>query len=69
MPCLIIHKTLSKQCLSQLHQQCSCMEADLKGHEINLEDAFPIQFPFGTGGPNLGKKKKVEVSNEACLRH
>ena len=41
----------------------------LKGHEVNLEDAFPIQFPFGTGGPNLGKKRKVEVSNEACLRH
>mgnify|MGYP006194651551 CR=1 FL=1 len=41
----------------------------LKGHEVNLEDAFPIQFPFGTGGPNLGKKRKVEVSTKACLRH
>jgi hypothetical protein len=41
----------------------------VKGHEINLEDAFPIQFPFCTGGPSLGKKRKVEVSNEACLKH
>ena len=31
--------------------------SSLKGHEINLEDAFPIQIPFGTGGPNCGKKK------------
>ncbi len=41
----------------------------LKGHEIKLEDAFSIQFPFGSGGSNLGKKRKVEISNEACLRH
>ncbi len=40
-----------------------------KEHEIKLEYAFPIQFPFGSGGPNLGKKCKVEVSYEACLRH
>ncbi len=31
----------------------------LKGHEVNHEDAFPIQFPFGIGGPNLGKKEKL----------
>ena len=36
----------------------------LKGHEINLEDA-PIQFLFGTGGPNCGEKRKIDVSNEA----
>ena len=30
----------------------------LRGHEINLEDMFPIQFPFGSGGPTLGKKEK-----------
>ena len=41
----------------------------LKGHEIKLKDAFPTQFPFGSGGPNLGKKRKAEVSSEACLRH
>ncbi len=41
----------------------------LRGHEINLEDAFPIQFPFGYGGPNLCKKRLVGVSNEACLKH
>jgi len=41
----------------------------LKGREVNLENAFPIQFPFGSGGPNLSKKRKVDVSNEACLRH
>jgi hypothetical protein len=41
----------------------------LKSHEINLEDAFPIQFPFGTGGPDPGKSRKVPVSVEECLRH
>ena len=41
----------------------------LRGHEINLEDMFPIQFPFGSGGPTLGKKRKVDVSNEACIRY
>jgi YHS domain-containing protein len=30
----------------------------LKSHEINLEDVFPIQFPFGTGGPDLGVSRK-----------
>ena len=41
----------------------------LRGHEINLEDMFPIQFPFSSGGPTLGKKRKVDVSNESCIRH
>lgn len=41
----------------------------LKAHEINLEDAFPIQFPFGTGGPSPGIDRKVAVSIEACLGH
>ena len=41
----------------------------LKSHEINLEDAFPIQFPFGLGGPVPHIKRKVPVSIEACLRH
>jgi hypothetical protein len=41
----------------------------LKSHEINLEDVFPIQFPFGTGGPDLGVSRKNPVSIEECLRH
>ena len=41
----------------------------LKSHEVHLEDVFPIQFPFGLGGPNPGVKRKVPVSEEACLRH
>ena len=41
----------------------------LKSHEIHLEDMFPIQFPFGTGGPDLGIPRKVPVSIEECLRH
>lgn len=41
----------------------------LKAHEINLEDAFPIQFPFGIGGPNPSIARKVPVSTEACLEH
>jgi hypothetical protein len=41
----------------------------LKSHEINLEDVFPIQFPFGRGGPNLGVDRRVKVSTESCLKH
>lgn len=42
----------------------------IRGHEVNLEDAFPMQFPFGLGGPNhLGGKRRVPVSFEECLRH
>eukprot|EP00956_Cyclotella_meneghiniana_P043420 scaffold269642_cov156-Cyclotella_meneghiniana.AAC.1 len=41
----------------------------LKSHEIDLEDVLPIQFPFGLGGPNPGEKRKVPVSEEACLKH
>jgi hypothetical protein len=41
----------------------------LKSHEINLEDVFPVQFPFGMGGPDLGIARKVPVSVEECLRH
>jgi hypothetical protein len=39
----------------------------LKSHEIeiNLEDAFPVQFLLGSGNPNLGTKCKVDVSNKA----
>ncbi len=40
----------------------------LKGHETDLEDMFPIQFPLGSEGPTLGKKRKVDVSNEACIQ-
>ena len=29
----------------------------LRGQKINLEDMFPIQFSFGSGGPTLGKKR------------
>ena len=42
----------------------------LRGHEVNLEDIFPIQFPYGTGGPDhQGIQRKVPVSLEECLRH
>ena len=41
----------------------------LKSHEIHLEDVFPIQFPFGLGGPNPNCSRKVPVSEEACMRH
>ena len=41
----------------------------LKSHEIKLEDAFPIQFPFGTGGPDMGVDRRVKVSTESCLKH
>ena len=41
----------------------------LKSHEIRLEDAFPIQFPFGLGGPDMGVDRRVKVSTESCLRH
>jgi hypothetical protein len=42
----------------------------IRGHEVNLEDAFPIQFPFSLGGPNhLRGKRRVPVSFEECLRH
>jgi len=43
----------------------------LKSHEIeiNLEDAFPVQFLLGSGNPNLGTKCKVDVSNKAWSRH
>jgi hypothetical protein len=34
-----------------------------------LEDVFPIQFPFGQGGPNLGVDRRVKVSTESCLKH
>ena len=41
----------------------------LKAHEIDLVDAFPIQFPFGLGGPEGPINRKVPVSVEACLEH
>ena len=41
----------------------------LKSHEIDLVDAFPIQFPFGLGGPNGPIERKVPVSVEVCLEH
>jgi hypothetical protein len=31
-----------------------CGGSNLKGHEIDVEDVFPIQFPLGTGGSNCG---------------
>ena len=37
----------------------------VKGHEVKLEDAFPIQFPFGTGGMHLSRR--VPVSSACCL--
>jgi hypothetical protein len=42
----------------------------LKSHEIHVEDAFPIQFPFGLGGPEpYLVKRQVPVSEEACYHH
>jgi hypothetical protein len=42
----------------------------LRGHEVAIEDAFPIQFPFGLGSPqHYGGKRKVPVSFEECLKH
>ena len=41
----------------------------LKAHEIDLVDVFPIQFPFGLGGPVGPIERKVPVSLEACLEH
>jgi hypothetical protein len=31
----------------------------LKKHQINLEDVFPIQCPFGTGSPDCGQKERL----------
>ena len=31
----------------------------LRGHEINLEDMFPIQFPFGSEVRLLSKREKL----------
>ena len=39
----------------------------VKGHEMRLEDAFPIQFPFGIGG--LHSSRRVPVSAQCCLQH
>jgi hypothetical protein len=39
----------------------------VKGHEMRLEDAFPIQFPFGIGG--LHTTRRVPVSSQCCLQH
>jgi hypothetical protein len=39
----------------------------VKGHEMRLEDAFPIQFPFGIGG--LHSSRRVPVSAQSCLQH
>ena len=39
----------------------------VKGHEMRLEDAFPIQFPFGIGG--LHESRRVPVSSASCLQH
>lgn len=42
----------------------------LRGHEVPIEDAFPIQFPFGLGSPHhSGGKRRVPVSFEECLKH
>ena len=37
----------------------------IKGHELRLEDAFPIQFPFGIGG--LHTTRRVPVSSQCCI--
>jgi hypothetical protein len=39
----------------------------IKGHELRLEDAFPIQFPFGIGG--LHTTRRVPVSSQCCIQH
>ncbi len=35
--------------------------------ELMLENVFPIQFPFGTGGPKTHRQTKI--SQESCLQH
>ena len=34
---------------------------------LNLEDVFPVQFPFGFGGPNNSRRNRI--SQEVCLQH
>ena len=35
--------------------------------ELKLENVFPIQFPFGLGGPK--QKRPTRISQQACLQH
>ena len=37
------------------------------GKELCLESVFPIQFPFGLGGPKM--ERRTKVSEMACLQH
>ena len=37
------------------------------GKELKLESVFPLQFPFGLGGPKI--KRPTHISEEACLKH
>ena len=37
------------------------------GHTIDLIDLFPLNFPFGWGGPK--EKRATKVSKSAVLRH
>jgi len=39
----------------------------VNARDLLLENVFPVQFPFGTGGPKL--KRPTAVSEEACLQH
>ena len=34
---------------------------------LNLEDVFPVQFPFGFGGPNNSRRN--QISQKVCLQH
>ena len=39
----------------------------IQSHMIKLHDMFPVQFPFGRGGPD--EIRSVKVSNKACYQH
>ena len=39
----------------------------IQSHLIKLYDIFPVQFPFGRGGPD--ETRSVNVSTQACLQH
>jgi hypothetical protein len=39
----------------------------VNSRDLLLENVFPVQFPFGTGGPK--QKRPTAVSEEACLQH
>ncbi len=39
----------------------------VNARELRLECIFPVQFPFGIGGPKMNRP--TQISEEACLQH